>query len=513
MRAQLVCLVSLGLFIGSCSKSETSAPAATHPTVTPTVAQEWVSFHTEYPIAASELHALVSGLVGDDAANGSPLRNRTLTPGLFVDVAPDTTTSGQNRLTFAFDDGGATPRTLAVAPASYELGAIYAATIDAAAAKMQADVAGNPNDGEAFYLEYRVASTQGGRLSFGVKADRGKFSIVVDVGTPKTSLETNKIGTAAFSDKPFDTIAGTVWFHMSKDDFDYFTNHAYGKDATSRQNFTDFALVPHEWLRLTVEPHLADRFVNVGFEVIALDGRRLALAKAPASVLAGDVFRNLVLQNMKRMNEQEAAAPGSSIPWQAPFYYDAPEHGGVVQVIAQGDKGSFSVAYSVESPRHALTDVEFLEYRPVNIPPPDPMETASCEKLGDPTIQLAAQGTLDITFKASDVIKGSATGPLQGTIYCSVFKASDVNVTGPLEGAVAVQDFQVADADLLATPAPGFVTDVLLAGSYQVLCAQDLDGSGGPSHGDPVTLPIGAFPVACNKNPSTVEFALFNPQD
>ena len=47
-----------------------------------------------------------------------------------------------------------------------------------------------------------------------------------------------------------------MWFHLTKDDFDYFVDHAYGKDATAAQNFNDFALVPHTWLRLTVTPHL-----------------------------------------------------------------------------------------------------------------------------------------------------------------------------------------------------------------------------------------------------------------
>ena len=31
--------------------------------------------------------------------------------------------------------------------------------------------------------------------------------------------------------------------------------------------------------------------------------------------------------------------------------------------------------------------------------------------------------------------------------------------------------------------------------------------------GDPVTLPIGSFPIACNLNPVTVQFALLDPGD
>ena len=51
----------------------------------------------------------------------------------------------------------------------------------------------------------------------------------------------------------------------------------------------------------------------------------------------------------------------------------------------------------------------------------------------------------------------------------------------------------------------------MYAGEYQILCAQDLDASGGASKGDPVTLPIGGYTAACNRNPVTVEFAILDP--
>jgi len=487
-------------------------PATVGMSVQPT---EWVGFHTEVPLALADFQPLASGLFGADAQSGKFVVDREITPSVFVSAAPEQSTPEQARVTVAFDDGENPRRAIAVAPASFAIGGLFIDTVAAALAKMQNDQAKEPGSGEAFLLEYRVSSSQGGKLSFGVKGDAGKYYLVIDVATPKTSLTPDRLGQAAEESEPYDTVAGTVWFHMTKDDFDFFVDRAYGAGATSKQNFTDFALVPHEWLRLTVEPQLEDQKVNVGFELLTVDDRRVAIAKAPASILAGKVFQTLVDRNMTTMLAQEKASPGSSTPWQAPFYYDSPEDGGVVQVIAQGVLGKFSVAYAVESPRHPLVDVPFVEYLPVELPPPSPDQTASCEELGDPTIVLAPRGTFEIEFVASDVILNSPNlmDPLRGTIYCSVYRAADVKITGPIEGSMAIQDFQVIDADLQAGAAPTFVTEELYAGDYQILCAQDIDGDGAPSKGDPVTIPIGSYPLACNRNPVTVEFGILNPLD
>jgi hypothetical protein len=503
--------------IGACSDGAKDAdPGVTiDATGQSTQATEWVGLHTEVPLVPEDFHPLAAGLFGELAHANNFVGERQIGQGIFIGAAADTTTPDQSVVTVSFDEaGGGARHTLAVAPASFEIGGIFIAVVDAALAKMKADVAAKPGSGESFYLEYRVTSANGGRLSFGVRADRGVYSLVLDISTRRTSLDQDKIGMAADTSEPFDTVAGTVSFHMSKDDFDYFSDHAYGTGSVGRQNFTDFALVPHEWLRLNVDPHLDKKFVNVGFELLGLDGKRIPIAKAPASILAGKVFQTLVDRNMTSMLVEEAAAKGSSTPWRVPFYYDAPVGGGVVQVIAEGSQGIFDVAYAVESPRHTLKDVAFLEYEPVDIPDEDPLAEATCDKLGDPSIVLADKGTLDITFKASDVLKKSPDlkVPLKGTIYCSIYAAKDVTVTGPRPDVVSIQDFTL-DADLGAEPAPTFVSQVLHAGEYQLLCAQDLNGSGGADPGDPVTLPIGSFPVACNVNPSTVEFALLYPKD
>jgi len=505
-----------GAAFAACTSGDTNGAGGggASATVKPAVANEWVGFHVEAPLQASDFHALAAGLFGADAQAGKFVADKEIATGIFVSGAAESSTPDQSRLTFAFDDGETPRRVVAVAPASFAVGGVFIATVDAALAKMTADAAKDPASAEAFFLEYRVASAQGGKLSFGVRGNQGAYTLVVDVTSPHTGLTKDQIGKPADDFGPYDTVAGTVWFHLTKDDFDFFSDHAYGAGATGKQNFTDFKLVPHDWLRLTVDPHLDQQFVDVGFEVITLDQKRVPVCKAPASVLAGDTFQKLVNRHVDNMRAQEKAKPGSSLPWQVPFYYDNPDGGGVVQVIAQGSAGSFQIAYAIESPRNPLQDVPFVPYQPVTITLPDPNATASCEKLGDPTIVLAPKGTLNITFTASDTVKNSPDlmGPLVGTIYCDVFHADDVEITGPVDGAVALQSIVVPMADLMAATPPTFVTGELFAGQYQVLCAQDLDGDGQASHGDPVTLPIGSYPVACNKNPVTVQFAILDPQ-
>jgi hypothetical protein len=492
----------------STTTGDCPAPVAPAP-----LANEWVGFHVEVPLVPADFDGIASGLFGANAQAGKFLQNHVLSPGIFVSGSAEPTTPTQTRLTFAFNDGTNPNRVVAVAPASFAMGGIFITTVDVALATMQAEEAAQPGSSESYFLEYRVSSAQGGKLSFGVRGNLGVFTLVIDVDSPHTGLTTGLIGKPIDTFSPYDTVAGTVSFHLSKDDFDFFVSHAYGQGATSQQNFSDFELVPHTWLRLTVSPFLAQQFVDVSFDVVGLNAQRTHVAEAPASVLAGSTFQGLVDRNMTTMLAQEAAQVGSSTPWSSPFYYDNPNGGGVVEVIAQGTTGSFSVAYAIETPQNPLKDVPFVPYEPVVFTPPDAAATASCADLGDPNIVAAPRGTFDITFSASSVILSDPPdGGLSGTIYCSVFNASDVNVGGPLPNAVSLQDFNIPNANLLAKPAPTFTTQSFFAGSYQILCFQDLAGNGMASGGDPVTIPIGSFTIACNENPVDVEFALLDPE-
>ncbi len=504
----------------SCSPSEPAQVVSGDPLVCPaasadpldTKSVEWVSYHTEVPFASSDFHALVTGLIGAEAQAGKFVTHQEVTPGVFLGASADPTTAEQSRVLLSFDDGTETPRKIALVPASFAVGSVFLTTIDAAIATMVSEEKQQKGSSESFLLQYQVTSVLGGTFSLGVHGVTGVFTLVIDVSSPTTNLAPGKIGTPALSATPYDTVNGTVWFHLSKDDFDYFVDHAYGKDATAAQNFKDFALEPHRWLRLTVTPHLTEKFVDVAFDVLGQSGTLTPLAKAPASILAGGLFQSLVDRNMTTMLAQEKAKPGSSTPWTAPFYYDAPNGGGVVQVIAQGTAGVFQIAYDVAAPHHTIKDVPFLPYQPVTIAPPNPSATAACDKRGNAGIVLAPEGAFDITFTASSVLtKGSGHVPLVGDIECAVYKAADVTIAGPKQNAPVLQYFTVKNADLQSSTPPTFLTSSFPDGSYQILCFQDLKHSGNADPGDPVTFPIGSLPLACNLNPVTVQFALLDP--
>jgi hypothetical protein len=494
----------------------TDASTGLDPTGESTESVEWVSFHTVIPFNGSDFHTLVSGLIGPDAQAGTFITNQQVSPGVYLSSTADPTTPAQSRVALTFDDGTSTPRILALVPASFDVGTTFLTTIDAAITTMQTEEAQSPGSSESYLLQYQVTSPSGGTFSFGVQGALGVFSLVLDVASPTTNLAVNKIGTAATSTKPYDSIAGTVYFHMTKDDFDYFVQHAYGTAAATGGNFSDFQLVPHTWLRLTVTPHLTQQYVNVGFKVLANDGTLLPVAQAPASVLAGATFQALVDHNMATMTAQETAKAGSSFPFQVPFYYNDPAGGGVVQVIVQGTQGVFVVDYAVQSPRHTLTEVPFNAYKPVSFTPPPASANAACNQLGNPDIVLSSSGAFEITFKVSSVITDSASlkVPLVGDIYCSTYNASDVTVSGPNPNAVALQSFVVPNASFeTGAPVPHYLTGKLPSGSYQILCGQDITHQGGNiGFGDPVTIPISPIPLACNLNPITVEFALLDPQ-
>jgi len=496
-----------------CTKGQ--APVALNPGPNPGAGSEWVNYQVEVGVDAGDFTGLASSLFGPAAQAGQRATNVSVNQAFYVTSEADPSTPDQARLTLAFNDGTANPRTLAVAPASYALGKIFLDTVNAAIAQMQADVASNNAGGEIFNLAYRVTSTQGGTLSLALNGSQGAYTLALDVTSPHTTLQAGQVGLAASSEGPTDSVSGTVWFQMTQDEFDYFVSHAYGQGATAGQNFNDFALVPYTWLRLTVTPQISANLVDVGFEVLTPSGARIPVAKAPASVMAGSTFQALVDRQMITMAAQEKTAAGSSMPWTVPFYYDQPAGGGVVQVIAQGQKGVYSVAYSIASPQHVLKEVPFVPYKSVTFPPPDPNASKPCDQLGLPNVTQALQGVFQITFSASSVIKNDlpAGQQLVGDIGCSIFHASDVTVTGPSATAKSLEDFTVPGANLLGTPAPTFTTHNALAdGNYQILCAQYIDGNPAQvSKGDPVTLPIGAYQVGCNLNPVNVEFAILNP--
>lgn len=369
-----------------------------------------------------------------------------------------------------------------------------------------------------YFLEYRAVSPNGGALTIEVSFENGVSSLTIATHTPETSLQPGLVNVPAFGGEPFEQLAGTVWFTLTRDQFDFFSTRAYGITAGPAQNFQDFQLLQHDWLRLTVTPQLADEMVNVGFEVVDLDGRRIRFANAPASLLAGEQFRENVFRMVQNMLDQEAAEAGSSTQFTVPFHYDDPEGGGVVKVIAQGQGGVFQIAYAVESPRQRLRPVELLPYQGVlDVPDELPPSDTSCADVGSTE---AVEGRFLIRFDASPTVRESdnLTDPLRGNIWGSVFRAEDVTLAGPNDGAESVASFAFTDVDL-TTMGEGetYPLDVLLpVGEYQLLGFMDVDGNAtdemsDPDEGDPVTLPIGGYDLKCAEQPIVVEFALLLP--
>lgn len=479
---------------------------------------EYVGLTVTRPVDAAAFRAFASPLFGPEARDGRGHVEYALQPGLFLTVEPDPRTDEQAiiRLDMVSTTEPDDRRTVFRAPASFGYGALFIDAVEAALA--QAAAVRADGEGEPFWIEYRARSPHGGNLDLRLTYEGAEPVLSLTTHTPQTSLMDGRINQPAFEGEPYETIAGTVWFELGRDQFDFFVERAYGVTESAGQNFKDFQLKPHDWLRLTVTPELAQQRVDVAFEVVTLDGRRLAFARAPASYIAGDLFKQGVLRMVDNMLDQEDAAPGSSTAWTVPFHYDDPEGGGVVRVVAQGQGGVFRIAYAVESPVNRLRPVEFLPYAQVfEIPAEFPEVETDCAEYGS---EPAAQGYFELTFDASTTVRNSRNlaHPLRGPIWGSVFRAEDVVGTGPKPGARAVASFAFDDVDLTDPDAlAAFPIDVqLIAGRYQILGFIDIDGNADPDDpdpdvGDPVTIPIGAYDLECARQPVRVEFAILRP--
>ncbi|MFN3197395.1 MAG: hypothetical protein ACE366_03085 [Bradymonadia bacterium] len=485
---------------------------------------EFVGLSITTPMSTEEIVDVLSGVYGEDAQAGRLHDGLALQSGLSLTVEADERTAGQViirlDMTAPKTGNGPTERTIFRAPASLEYGEIFIATVQAALARAHEVYAADPVDAETFFLEHRVHSVNGGSLILRVDYDPAtdQSSFTVKTETPPTSLLSGKVNAPAFTGDPYETIGGTVFFELARDQFDFFVGRAYGVSAGANQNFSDFYLLPHNWLRLTVTPMLEDELVDVAFDVVTLDGSRVPFARAPASFLAGEQFEQNVLRMVDNMMAQEELMPGSSTRWTVPFHYDDPDGGGLVKVIATGEKGVFRIAYAVDAPNNYLRPVDFLGYQG-ELDLPDTLEApeTSCADLGS---EDAAQGQFRVTFDASTTIRNNENldGPLRGNIYGSVFKAEDVRGTGPIEGARSVASFQFEDVDLTdPDDLQAFeLPERLLAGEYQILGFIDIDGNADlddpdPDSGDPVTVPIGSYPLECAVQPVTVEFAIPRP--
>jgi hypothetical protein len=496
-----------------------TATSVALPLRAPGVPTEFVGLTTSIPIDRAGFEEVASQLFGAEADAGTYLTAQDLGSGLTLGSAAHPEAGDQVALTVAMETTGTEPveRTIARVPASIATGRTFIDAVDAAFAQTAAIERDDPDGRRAWRLEYRTRSAQGGTVHVGVvyEPDEGTRLELAAQG-PTTSLLADRINQAAFEGAPYETVYGLVWFDVSRDQFDFFSNRAYGISAGKSQNFTDFELVPHNWLRLTVTPELDQDRVSVGFEVVTLDGRRVPVAKAPASLVAGEQFMQTVFRMAENMAADEAEAPGSSTPWEVPYYYDDPDGGGVVEVIAQGRDGRSQIAYAVESPANELRDLPFVPYvGEIEVPDDWDAPAPTCVDLGS---KAATSGRFEITFDASTTVRGAdVKAPLRGAVYGSVYRAEDVKITGPIDGAEAVATIRVAGVDVVDGPAAPVELDVdLPAGSYQILGFMDVDGTAdpddpGPDEGDPVMIPIGGYELGCERQPIVVEFAILLP--
>ncbi len=485
----------------------------------PTSPTEFVGLTTQIPTDRDHFDQVASQLFGEDAADGTYLDDLEVGSGLHLSSAEHPDADDQVALTVQLDTTGAEPptRTVASVPASTATGKTFIDAVDAALVQTDKVAKEDPGGLAPWRIEYRSRSAQGGKVTVGVVYDPATGSnLEVQAQGPTTSLLPDQINQAATEGTPYETVYGLVWFDVDRDQFDFFANRAYGISAGKSQNFKDFELVPHNWLRLTVTPELDQDRVSVGFDVITVDGRRVPVAKAPASLIAGEEFMQTVFRMAENTEAQEKAEPGSSTPWEVPFYYDDPDGGGVVEVIAQGKDGRSQIAYSIESPANELDDLPFVPYTgKVEVPDDWDAPPPSCK---DVDSKEADEGELQISYQPSTTVRGSdLKAPLKGTIYGSVYQASDVKITGPLEGTSPVAAIEVPDVDVVDGPSKAYPlgTD-LPAGSYQILGFMDIDGNADPNdpqpdEGDPVMIPIGGYELACAVQPVTAEFAIVLP--
>lgn len=515
--------VSIALLIVSLSSCTPAVEPENRETFRPrSTPVEFVGLTLERSFAnETEFLALVDPVFGAAARAGTGHDDLELQAGIFLTVTPDGRTPEQAVVTMEMEpsrDTAVDRRIILQVPVSFNYGGVYIEAVRAALFRTM-EVMGEGEPMAPYHLEYHVVSPNGGELTIQTEWLEGGTSGVVRFITaaPRTSLTPGAVNTAAFGGESYEQLSGTVFFTLSVDEFSFFSNRAYGITSGALQNFSDFRLQPHDWLRLTVTPRLADELVDVGFEVIARDGSRVPFARAPASVVAGEQFQQNVIRMVDDMLAAEAAAPGSSRPFEVSFYYDDPEGGGVVSVIARGRGGVFGIAYAVASPARALEDVDFVPYQgevriPDSIPTP-----ATCAEMGSTE---ALSGRFHIRFDASSTVRESAllTNPLIGNVWGSVYRAADVTIAGPNEGAEPVASFAFEDVDITGgLSATTYDIETLIpGGNYQILGFMDIDmnadlANADPDQGDPVAIPIGGFPMRCADEPITVEFALLLP--
>jgi hypothetical protein len=327
----------------SASGSTSGSPTSTSRGAT-TTKPEYLEFLAEDTLAAPDLLTLLDQTV-NTASGATPASGMQLRNGLYLTATPN----GANViLRVDADGGGVRPKDPYVEVAIPQgLGQTFRDLCDAAMATA-ALTAATPGLASPWNIFLHAESPSGGILELNVTGDAtGVFAAAWKLDSPVRAVDAFGKPSAFGAGPGTAKVGGTVHFPIDVTNFKTYVNQAYGYNAPAR--FTDFALIPHTWLHLTVTGDAANRVVNVRFDAVLTSGARTYVCEAPASTDVGNRFFDETVARMNQMNAEEAAAPGSSKKWGTSFYYaDAAK--GVVDVVVKGEKGAFDIAYAVETP-------------------------------------------------------------------------------------------------------------------------------------------------------------------
>ena len=169
--------------------------------------------------------------------------------------------------------------------------------------------------------------------------------------------------------------------------------------------------------------------------MVTLDGRRIAIAKAPASLTAGEQFMQTVFRMDANTAAQEKAKPGSST-LEGALLLRRPQGWRCRRGHRRGPPRQDPDRVLIESPRTPSTTCPSSPTRATwrcrrtgtRRPPRAPARAARTPPPGASRCRSARPPPCGPKLKA----------PLKGNVWGSVYRASDVKITGPLPGTHAV---------------------------------------------------------------------------
>jgi hypothetical protein len=206
-----------------------AVPSSLRPQANPI---EYISLSLEWGIDGEAFEVFAGRLFGEQAAAGDRHDRTELNPGLTLTVLEDERTADQLIATLAitpaqgFNDA-TEPRVITQVPVGFQVGGVWIDAVRAALARTDALRAEGETDFSPWNLDYKVRSAKGGALHLSVFIDeQGRTSLRLSTENPKTSLKAGEVNTPAQEGQPFETVSGTVWFTLGRDEFDFFSRRA-----------------------------------------------------------------------------------------------------------------------------------------------------------------------------------------------------------------------------------------------------------------------------------------------